>query len=97
MLSDGTVVMRPKTRRLAGLAGSLTRARRLAGTEWVLRSRYTLDKASIAGAFTALLEKAPTWSSNTPRPWKRRCMSGRATQVPTSPTACSRRAPQARP
>ncbi len=26
MLSDGTVVMRPKTRRLADLAGSLTRA-----------------------------------------------------------------------
>ena len=25
MLSDGTVVMRPKTRRLANLAGSLTR------------------------------------------------------------------------
>ena len=25
-------------------------------TEWVLRSRYRLDKASIAGAFTALLE-----------------------------------------
>lgn len=25
-------------------------------TEWVLRSRYKLDKASIAGAFTALLE-----------------------------------------
>lgn len=27
MLSDGTVVMRPKTRRLAELAGSLTRPR----------------------------------------------------------------------
>jgi predicted nucleic-acid-binding protein len=27
-------------------------------TEWVLRSRYKLDKASIAGAFTALLESA---------------------------------------
>lgn len=27
MLSDGTVVMRPKTRRLADLAGSLTRPR----------------------------------------------------------------------
>ena len=26
--------------------------------EWVLRSRYKLDKASIAGAFTALLESA---------------------------------------
>ena len=26
MLSDGTVVMRPKTRRLADLAGSLTRS-----------------------------------------------------------------------
>jgi predicted nucleic-acid-binding protein len=26
--------------------------------EWVLRSRYRLDKASIAGAFTALLESA---------------------------------------
>ena len=25
-------------------------------TEWVLRSRYKLDKASIAGAFTGLLE-----------------------------------------
>ena len=25
-------------------------------TEWVLRSRYRLDKAGIAGAFTALLE-----------------------------------------
>ena len=25
-------------------------------TEWVLRTRYELDKASIAGAFTALLE-----------------------------------------
>jgi len=25
-------------------------------TEWVLRNRYKLDKASIAGAFTALLE-----------------------------------------
>lgn len=25
-------------------------------TEWVLRGRYRLDKASIAGAFTALLE-----------------------------------------
>ena len=25
-------------------------------TEWVLRGRYKLDKASIAGAFTALLE-----------------------------------------
>lgn len=25
-------------------------------TEWLLRSRYKLDKASIAGAFTALLE-----------------------------------------
>lgn len=25
-------------------------------TEWVLRSRYRLDKASIAGAFTGLLE-----------------------------------------
>ena len=25
-------------------------------TEWVLRSRYKLDKASIAGALTALLE-----------------------------------------
>jgi predicted nucleic-acid-binding protein len=27
-------------------------------TEWVLRSRYRLDKASIAGAFAALLESA---------------------------------------
>lgn len=27
-------------------------------TEWVLRSRYKLDKSSIAGAFTALLESA---------------------------------------
>lgn len=27
-------------------------------TEWVLRSRYHIDKASIAGAFTALLESA---------------------------------------
>ncbi len=27
-------------------------------TEWVLRSRYRLDKASIAGAFVALLESA---------------------------------------
>jgi predicted nucleic-acid-binding protein len=27
-------------------------------TEWVLRSRYKLDKASIAGAFTHLLETA---------------------------------------
>ena len=27
-------------------------------TEWVLRSRYKLDKASIAAAFTALLESA---------------------------------------
>ncbi|MBL8346261.1 MAG: type II toxin-antitoxin system VapC family toxin [Rubrivivax sp.] len=27
-------------------------------TEWVLRSRYKLDKASIAGAFAALLESA---------------------------------------
>ncbi len=27
-------------------------------TEWVLRSRYKLEKASIAGAFTALLESA---------------------------------------
>ena len=27
-------------------------------TEWVLRSRYKLDKASIAGALTALLESA---------------------------------------
>jgi predicted nucleic-acid-binding protein len=27
-------------------------------TEWVLRSRYKLDKASIAGAFTALLGSA---------------------------------------
>jgi predicted nucleic-acid-binding protein len=27
-------------------------------TEWVLRSRYRLDKPSIAGAFTALLESA---------------------------------------
>ena len=27
-------------------------------TEWVLRSRYNLDKASIAGAFTALLESS---------------------------------------
>jgi predicted nucleic-acid-binding protein len=27
-------------------------------TEWVLRSRYKLDKASIAGAFTAMLESA---------------------------------------
>ena len=27
-------------------------------TEWVLRSRYKLDKASIAGAFTALLESS---------------------------------------
>ena len=27
-------------------------------TEWVLRSRYKLDKASIAGAFSALLESA---------------------------------------
>lgn len=27
-------------------------------TEWVLRSRYRLDKASIAGAFNALLESA---------------------------------------
>ena len=26
--------------------------------EWVLRSRYRLDKASIAGTFTALLESA---------------------------------------
>jgi predicted nucleic-acid-binding protein len=27
-------------------------------TEWVLRSRYKLDKASIAGAFTQLLESS---------------------------------------
>jgi predicted nucleic-acid-binding protein len=27
-------------------------------TEWVLRSRYKLDKASIASAFTAMLESA---------------------------------------
>ena len=27
-------------------------------TEWVLRSRYKLDNASIAGAFTALLESS---------------------------------------
>jgi predicted nucleic-acid-binding protein len=27
-------------------------------TEWVLRSRYGLDKVSIAGAFTALLESS---------------------------------------
>ena len=27
-------------------------------TEWVLRSRYKLDKASIAGAFSALLESS---------------------------------------
>lgn len=27
-------------------------------TEWALRSRYKLDKTSIAGAFTALLESA---------------------------------------
>jgi predicted nucleic-acid-binding protein len=27
-------------------------------TEWVLRSRYKLDKPSIAGAFTAMLETA---------------------------------------
>lgn len=27
-------------------------------TEWVLRSRYKLDKASIAGAFAALLESS---------------------------------------
>lgn len=27
-------------------------------TEWVLRSRYKLDKTGIAGAFTALLESA---------------------------------------
>ena len=27
-------------------------------TEWVLRRRYKLDKASVAGAFTALLESA---------------------------------------
>jgi predicted nucleic-acid-binding protein len=27
-------------------------------TEWVLRSRYKLDKASIAGSFTQLLESA---------------------------------------
>lgn len=62
-------------------------------TEWVLRSRYKLDKASIAGR-SQCFWKVPKWRSNTHPPRKRRSTSGRSTPKPTSPTACSPRAPR---
>ena len=51
MLSDGTVVMRPKTRRLADLAGSLTRpAQPKVAIEDMNPLTATTAKASTKGA-----------------------------------------------
>jgi len=162
LLSDGAVVMRPKTRRLAELAGSLTRpratpgfdrghesvqgavrnesgeaivtmsivldtnvsvrllvrddevqnvaARRLVAraaaadepvlivlgalleTEWVLRSRHRLDKASIAGAISRLLESSDVEFEHPPTV-QEALYVGAQPWTPISPTACSRHAP----
>ena len=161
LLSDGAVVMRPKTRRLAELAGSLTQpratpgfdrghepvqgsgrnesgeaivtmsivldtnvsvrllvrddevqnvaARRLVAraaaadepvlivlgalleTEWVLRS-HRLDKASIAGAISRLLESSDVEFEHPPTV-QEALYVGAQPWTPISPTACSRHAP----
>jgi len=161
LLSDGAVVMRPKTRRLAELAGSLTQpratpgfdrghepvqgagrnesgeaivtmsivldtnvsvrllvrddevqnvaARRLVAraaaadepvlivlgalleTVWVLRS-HRLDKASIAGAISGLLESSGVEFEHPPTV-QESLYVGAQHPAPISPTACSRHAP----
>lgn len=53
MLSDGTVVMRPKTRRLADLAGTLTRA----GQPKVAIEDMNAFKASAAKATTQVTKR----------------------------------------
>ena len=53
MLSDGTVVMRPKTRRLADLAGTLTRA----GQPKVAVEDMNAFKTSAAKAATGVTKR----------------------------------------
>jgi predicted nucleic-acid-binding protein len=61
MLSNGTIVLRPKTRRLvadATAAGEplLVSLCALLETEWVLRCRYKVNRKAMASAFISMLE-----------------------------------------
>ena len=56
MLSDGTIVMRPKTRRLADLAGSLTRT----GQPKVAVEDMNPFKATAAKTLTTRATKRPS-------------------------------------
>jgi len=66
--------------------------RALLEIEWVLRSGHRLDKASIAGAISGLLESGDVEFEHPPTV-EEALYVGAQPWTPISPTACSRHAP----